>query len=182
MNPKYTLRRCVGMVGIWCCLAGLVACQDPPSGPPVVPYGQALDVTQAGTFVEFDFRIDKPDRYDVVLEVFKKDHSERIPDEVWNTPNAHFKVRLQSLSPTGWVLVDTEVSKAEERYGVLSGKSGVSRSQTESTDLMSFTKFLVFQKPMDTGTYRVRVDNLNHIPALQGRLVKVSVERMHYAK
>jgi hypothetical protein len=159
-------------------LAWLSACTKQPSQPPAIPYGQALDVTQAGTFVEFDFRIDKPDRYDVLLEVFKKDNKERLAREVWDTPNAHFKVRLQSLAPGGEVLVEREVKKAD---GEIKEKSFGS-SSTESTKLMSFKNFLVHAHPLNEGTFRVRVDNLNPIPALQGRLVKVAIERMHYPK
>lgn len=177
-----TRRRWLGAIGTALGLAGLGACSERSDRPPAIPYGQALDVTRAGTFVEFDFRIDKPDRYDVLLEVFKKDNKERLPQEVWDTPNAHFKVRLESLVPEKEVLFERQFKKSEERYGVLSGKAGVSRSQTESTNLMSFTKFLVFEQPLSAGIYRVRVDNINPIPALQGRLVKVSIERKHSPK
>ena len=159
-------------------LAWLSACTKQPSQPPAIPYGQALDVTQAGTFVEFDFRIDKPDRYDVLLEVFQKDPKEHPPREVWNTPNAHFKVRLQSLAPGGEVLVEQQVKKAE---GGLQGK-GFGSSSTESTKLMSQVNYLLREQTLAAGLYRVRVDNLNPIPALQGRLVKVAIERMHYSK
>lgn len=171
-------RHWLGAGGAALGLAWLSACTRQPSQPPAIPYGQALDVTQAGTFVAFDFRIDKPDRYDVLLEVFQKDPKEHPPREVWDTPNAHFKVRLQSLAPGGEVLVEQEVKKAE---GEIREKSFGS-SSTESTKLMSFTKLLVFRQPLNAGTYRVRVDNLNAIPALQGRLVKVAIERMHYSK
>jgi len=132
--------------------------------------------------VAFDFRIDKPERYDVVLEVFKTVNTERMPDEVWDIPDAHFKVHLQLLAPGGEVLVDREVKKSEERYGVLSGKYGVSSSRTESTNLMSFTNFLVRHQPLDAGTYRIRVENVNPIPELNGRLVKVTVENRHHPK
>ena len=177
MKPKHTLRRILGMVGIFGSLAALVACKEPPSGPPVVPYGQALDVSQAGTFVEFDFRIDKPDRYDVVLEVF-----EQVPKEKGPLPeltNAHFKVHLQSLAPTGWVLVDTQVSKAE---GGMNRISSVGPSIAKHSNLMSFKGYLIEGHTLADGSYRVRVDNLNPIPALQGRLVKVSVERIYHPK
>jgi hypothetical protein len=159
-------------------LAWLSACTKQPSQPPAIPYGQALDVSQAGTFVEFDFRIDKPDRYDVLLEVFQKDPKEHPPREVWDTPNAHFKVRLQSLAPGGEVLVEQEVKKAE---GELQER-GFGPSPTESTKLMSFRNFLVHAQPLNEGTFRVRVDNLNPMPALQGRLVKVSIQLKNYPK
>jgi hypothetical protein len=165
-------------IGILIGLAGLVACQETPQGPPLIPYGQALDVTQAGTFVAFEFRIDKPDRYDVVLEVFKKDNTERIPREVWDTPNAHFKVHLQSLAPGGGVLVDEEVKKAQ---GGLEGRT-LGRSRSETTDLMSFTNYLIEEHPMAAGAYRIRVENVNPIPALQGRLVNVTVLPKVYRK
>ncbi len=157
-------------------LAWLSACTKQPSQPPAIPYGQALDVTQAGTFVEFDFRIDKPDRYDVLLEVFEKVEKELGP--LPDLSAAHFKVRLQSLAPGGEVLVEQEVKKAE---GEIKEKSFGS-SSTESTKLMSFKYFLVHAQPLNEGTFRVRVDNLNPIPALQGRLVKVAIERMYYPK
>ena len=160
-------------------LAWLSACTKQPSQPPAIPYGQALDVTQAGTFVEFDFRIDKPDRYDVLLEVFQKDPKEHPPREVWDTPNAHFKVRLQSLAPGGEVLVEQEVKKAD---GDMSSNSSVGPSIGQLTKLMSFKAEIVGKIFLGPDTYRLRVDNLNPIPALQGRLVKVAIERMHYPK
>ena len=166
-------RRWLGSIVAALSLTGLGACSKGSGRPPAVPYGQALDVTQAGTFVEFEFRIDKPDRYDVLLEVFQKDPKEHPPREVWDTPNAHFKVRLQSLAkPEGEVLVEREVSKAE---GGLMGK-GFGSSSTESTNLMSFLRYLIKEHPLGQGSYRVRVDNLNPIPALQGRLVKASIQ------
>ena len=162
-------------IGILMGLAGLVACQETPPGPPLIPYGQALDVTQAGTVVAFEFRIDKPDRYDVVLEVFEKVPKEKGP--LPDVTNAHFKVHLQSLAPGGGVLVDEEVKKAQ---GGVAGKSF--GSGTEPTELMSFTSFLVRHQTLVRGTYRVRVENVNPIPALQGREVKISIKRIHYAK
>jgi hypothetical protein len=173
-----TRRRWLGAIGTALGLAGLGACSERSDRPPAIPYGQALDVTRAGTFVEFDFRIDKPDRYDVLLEVFKKDNKEHLPREVWDTPNAHFKVRIQSLAAGGEVLVEREVGKVEGR---LLGK-GFGPSSTESTKLMSFLKYLIKEHPLGQGSYRVRVDSINPILALQGRLVKVSIERMHYPK
>ncbi len=171
----------------WLALMGLVGigyisgCKAHDSGPPKPPYGQALDVTQANTFVEFDFRIDKADSYDVVLEIFKKDLKERLPDEVWDMSNAHLKVRIQSLGPSDEVILEQEVKKTKELYGLL-GKSGFSFSDTETTEFMSMTRYLVHQQPLNVGTYRIHCDNLNPISALQDRLVKVSVERMHYPK
>ena len=164
-------------IGILIGLAGLVACQETPPGPPLIPYGQALDVTQAGTFVAFEFRIDKPDRYDVVLEVFEKVPKEKGP--LPDLTNAHFKVHLQSLAPGGGVLVDEEVKKAQ---GGLSRISSVGPSVSEHASLMSFKGYLSERNFLIEGTYRIRVDNLNPIPALQGREVKISIKRIHYAK
>lgn len=163
-------------IGILIGLAGLVACQETPPGPPLIPYGQALDVTQAGTFVAFEFRIDKPDRYDVVLEVFEKVPKEKGP--LPDLTNAHFKVHLQSLAPGGGVLVDEEVKKAQ---GGLEGRT-LGRSRSETTDLMSFTNYLIEEHPMAAGAYRIRVENVNPIPALQGRLVNVTVLPKVYRK
>jgi hypothetical protein len=171
-----TRRRWLGAIGAALGLAGLGACSEWSDRPPAIPYGQALDVTRAGTFVEFDFRIDKPDRYDVLLEVFEK-----VPKEKGPTPDssaAHFKVRLESLAAGGEVLVEREVGKVED--GLLKKAFGL--SSTESTKLMSFRKFLIKEHPLSQGSYRVRVDNVNPIPALQGRLVKVSIERRHSPK
>lgn len=171
----------------WLALTGLVGmawlsgCKAQDISPPKPPYGQALDVSRVNTFVAFDFRIDKADRFDVVLEIFKKDPKERVPDEVWDMPNAHFKVRIESLGPSGELIVEKDVQKTKEPYGLF-GKSGFSSSRTEKTDLMSFKNFIVYQHPLNVGTYRIHCDNLNPIPALQDRLVKVSIERMHYPK
>lgn len=171
-------RRWLGVIGAVLGLAGLGACSKWSKRPLSVPCGQELDVTQAGTFVEFDFRIDKPDRYDVLLEVFEK-----VPKEKGPLPDvsaAHFKVRLQSLAtPAGEVLVEREVSKAE---GGMSGISSVGPSVSRNTKLMSFKVDLSERIFLAEGTYHIRVDNLNPIPALQDRIVKISIKRIHYAK
>lgn len=65
----------------------LGGCKEEPPGLPKPPSGRALDVTQANTFVEFDVRVEADrknplSRYDVVLEVFKKDLQERVPETV----------------------------------------------------------------------------------------------------
>lgn len=173
-------RRWLGVIGAVLGLAGLSACSKWFNRPLTVPCGQELDVSQAGTFVEFDFRIDKTDRYDVLLEVFKKDNKEHLPREVWDIPNAHFKVRLQSLAtPEGEVLLEREVSKAE---GGMSGISSVGPSVSRNTKLMSFKVDLSERTFLAEGTYHIRVDNLNPIPALQDRTVKISIKRIHYAK
>jgi hypothetical protein len=175
MNTKRNLRWCCSVIGLLGSLAGLAACKETPQGPPAIPYGQALDVTQAGAVVAFDFRIDKPERYDVVLEVFEKVPKEKGP--LPDLTNAHFKVHLQLLAPGGEVLVDREVKKSD---GGVTGKS-LGRG-TEPTELMSFTNFLVRHQPLDAGTYRIRVENVNPIPELNGRLVKVTVENRHHPK
>lgn len=177
---KYLTRRTWLILAGFTCFGYLNGCKAQDSGPPKPPFGKALDVTQANSFVEFDFRIEKADRYDVVLEIFKKDPKERLPDEVWNMSNAHFKVRIESPTPSGEVILEQEVRKTKEPYGLFSRSFGASR--TEKTKLMSEEKFLIYQQPLNVGTYRIHCENLNPIPALQDRLVKVSVERMHYPK
>jgi hypothetical protein len=145
-----------------------------------------LDVTQANTVVEFDVRIeaDKKNplsRYDVVLEVFKKDPKERVPDSVFYPSNAHFKVSIGSLSPSAEVIVQREVKGNKEPDGVV-GKSGFSRSDTEKTDLMSMSSYLIHEHTLGPGTYRIRCENLLPLTALEGRLVKVAIETKHYPK
>lgn len=159
-------------------LSTLCGCKDDQPITPLPPYGRALDVTQANTFVEFDIRIEKPDRYDVVLEIFEKALKEIGP--LSDVSKSHFKVRIQSLSVVGEVAVDREVIGDKKPDGLFEKSFGPSR--TEKTDLMSRHFFLIKELPLNKGTYRIRCENLNALPTLQDRLVKVIVELMHYPK
>ncbi|PUE30395.1 hypothetical protein B9Z39_02465 [Limnohabitans sp. JirII-29] len=162
-------------------LSTLCGCKDDQPITPLPPYGRALDVTQANTFVEFDIRIEKPDRYDVVLEIFTKSANERVPNSVWEIPDAHFKVRIQSVSVGAEMVVVKEVVGDKKPYGVLR-RSYFSPSSTNEPNQMSMTRYLVHEQPLNAGTYSIRCDNLNPIPVLQGRLVKVTVEPKIYHK
>ncbi len=162
----------------------LGGCKEEPPGLPEPPYGRALDVTQANTFVEFDVRIEADrknplSRYDVVLEVFEKTPLEKgpLPDD----SNAHFKVSIKSLEASGELIAEREVIGNKRPNGMY-GKSGFSSSSTEKTELMSSLSYLVEGNVLMPGTYRIRCETLNPIPALEGRLVKVTLEAIHYPK
>lgn len=163
----------------------LGGCKEEPPGLPKPPYGRALDVTQANTFVEFDVRIEKDkknplSRYDVVLEVFKKDLQERVPDSVFDLSNARFKLSIKSLEASGELIAEREVVGNKRPTGVDWGS--FYSSSTEKNVLMRRRGYLVEDLTLKPGTYRIRCESPNPIPAFEGRLVKVTLEAIYYPK
>jgi hypothetical protein len=161
----------------------LGGCKEEPPGLPKPPYGRALDITQANTFVEFDVRVEVDrknplSRYDVVLEVFEKTPLEKgpLPDD----SKAHFKVSIRSFEGLGELIAEREVIGNKGPNGMQRGSFGPSSS--EKTELMSRRGRLIERLPLNPGQYRIRCESLNALPALEGRLVKVTLETIHYPK
>jgi hypothetical protein len=160
----------------------LLGCAE-ESGPPVVPTGKAIDIAQANTSVEFDFKIKEAYKYDVVLEVFDKIKNETGP--LPKATNAHFKIRIKSLD-TGQIIIEQEARANEGliNNGELKGRTTVGPTHTEKgkTELMSFTDFLVEAVKLEPGTYRVFVENVNPISTRSGRLVKAAIVQSRVGK
>jgi hypothetical protein len=182
MKTVSTRRNILYLSGL-VCLSTLFGCQAKESGPPRPPYGKAIDVTKANSVVEFDIQIEKKakgnprSRYDVVLEVFEK-----VPKETGPIPNladAHFKVSIHSLN--GDLIAAKEVIGDKEPDGMLL-KSYFAPSQTRKTNLMSMHATLMGGVFLADGNYRIRCETVKPMPNLDGRLVKVIVENIHYPK
>lgn len=161
------------------CVWMFSGCKDDAPDMPSPPYGQALDVTQADTVVEFDIRIVKPERYDLVLEIFQKDPKDIV--DFAAIKDAYFSVQIQSLADMGGVVLDRDVRYRGGPYDLFS-KSGYAASVTEKHERRSQMRFLIKEYSMNSGVYRIRCVNRAPLPLLQGRLVKVVIENRYYPK
>jgi hypothetical protein len=184
-------------------LGWLTGCKtETPSGPPASPYGVPLDVTQDNVSVQFDVRIDKPDGYDVVLEIFKAHPKELLSSVDWyrrlndgQFTEADFSVSIESLQPNSALVVRNEVTvlRTASSFGPSITEKGLSSWEStlslifgptaaEKALLMSSRFYLIERQRLSPGVYRVRCTSRSAMPSLQGRLVKVSIETMHHGK
>lgn len=154
-------------------------CKDDTPDMPSPPYGQALDVTQADTVVEFDIRIDKPERYDLVLEIFKRHPKDEII-EFAAIKDAHFSMQIQSLSGTGGLVLEREVKHEGKPYNLY--RKAVAVSLTEKNKQMSESWRLITEYPLSEGFYRIHCVNRIPLPMLRDRLVKVTIEHRNFPK
>ena len=182
-------RPCLALLSIgW-----LTACKtETPPGPPTSPYGVPLDVSQDNVSVQFDVRIDKPDGYDVVLEIFDKRPKDDVAEP--RVIEGHFDVSLESLEPNSALVVRNRVTVLKGKsYGPTSTEKGLSiwegtlslifgPTAAEKALLMSRQLYLIERQRLSPGVYRVRCTSRSAMPSLQGRLVKVSIETMHHGK
>ncbi len=170
-------------------------------GPPEPPYGMPLDVSKANALVQFDVRITKPDRYDVMLEVFQSHPNEAVGHLDWfrrlmdgRFTESSFSVSIQSLEADGRLVVSKEVSVLKRR----SHGSGLTRKSDSfwrrlsrlifgpdaayKARLMSDHFELIMFQQLPPGVYRVRLISHNAMPALLGRLVQISIIQRTYPK
>ena len=161
------------------CVWVLSGCKDDTLEMSSPPYGQALDVTQADAVVEFDIRIAKPERYDLVLEIFKRHPKDEII-EFAAIMDAHFSIQIQSLSGTGVLVLAREVKHERKPYNLY--RKTVAVSLTEKNKWMSERWRLITEHPFSEGAYRIRCVNRTPLPMLRDRLVKVTIENRNYPK
>lgn len=146
----------------------LSACRHLPTPPIIMPF----EVQKAGTKIESYFRIEKSDTYSFTLRVgFKKGDFERVARLA-----GHFKysdgipiplrIRVAQIDTTGEkTILDKEVS--ELQY------AGISVDRFHG---------IIINFKMSPGDYRVYIESLKDISALQGTQIEFAIERAYLGK
>ncbi len=139
-------------------------------------------MTQSHVVVEFDVTIDELEKYDVVLEIFQKDTRENMSSLTWFRElqdgvfkEAKFDLLIESLA------IPSEPVAHIDRPS-LASLSTVGPSLTEDTNLMSARFSLINALHLSPGGYRVRCTNQYPLRSLEGRLVKVNIEKIRHPK
>ena len=151
----------------------LVACSAKSVSDPRLPYGMPLKMAEKGASVEFEVKILKAGKFDLVLEYFKAFRGEAISPD-FNQFNVDINLTVISV-PSGDVVFEKKVK------GVLKPRTGFTPAKDDSAP-MSSTFYLSPDFGLDIGTYRVVAVNQREVDALGRRLIKLNLSQTVYRK